>query len=254
MFSEQVGDSTISDDDKFNMFLDSLDTSKHYTFLLTSNDDNKIVSSNDNLILFVGAFERETNKYLSHETLKPSNILTFKFPERIEINNVQDILDYVNSVDYKKEQGLFAISNSEFKMFKIINDEYKRKSLLRGNNSSLYHRYLQLVYLQEEDMMREFTELFSDKSKLFDCVNLDLGHVVLYLFNVYYQRYISKQFVFVHPVFHSVLKSIHNWHLQDRIKNKISVAKVEEQVYSTDVNTIFQMLKQYTQMKDEITF
>lgn len=241
----------LQDTDIFNLFLDSLDTSRHYTFLLTSNEDNKIVSSNNNKIFIVGSFDRETNKFLydfeSH--YNNTSIVKFDTPEKIEINSSQDIINVVNSMDWNKHQGIFAIRKDAFEFFKVINDEYKIKSTLRGNNSNLLFRYLQLRYV-DKSMMNDFINLFSRHSNIFSGAETNLVELSVYLHQTYYRRNIKKEFVFINPIFHSVLKSIHAWHLENRRVNITTLYAVTSKLNETDTKTLFQMLKQWELMKE----
>lgn len=254
MFLSKFTDSLTEKDEIFNSFLDSLDTSKHYTFLLTSNEDNKIVSSHDNKILFIGAFDRETNKYVSHldcDKNTYSSFLEFDVPEQVNISNCQDIINFVNKIDYKYHQGLIAIRKDKFELFKVINELYKLKSLLRGNNSNLVFRYLQLRSLGETDMLDNFLELFSSNNIVISNVEQDLVNLSIYIHHVYYKRYIQKNFVFVSPVFHSILKSIHNWHYQDKKKNITTLEVVSRRLKDVDCKSLFYMLKEWSKIKEE---
>lgn len=246
----------MEDTDIFNLFLDSLDTSRHYTFLLTSNDDNKIVSSNNNKIFVVGSFDRVTNDFLydfeSH--YNKTSIVKLDTPEKINIATSQDIIDTVNSVDYNKHQGIFAIRKDKFQFFKVINDDYKNKSMLRGNNSNLLFRYLQLKYVSKDNssntLLTEFVKLFSSHADTFNSAETNLVEIAVYLHQTYYRRNIKKEFVFVHAIFHSVLKSIHSWHVQDRRNNITTLDAVVSKLNEVDTRTLFQMLKHWTSMKE----
>jgi len=251
MFLKHNPDSELSNDKVFELFLDSLDTSLHYTFLLTSNDENKIVSSLNNKIFFAGSFDRETNKYNPPETTNSSQLFPFDIPEQINFKTSQDIIDYIEKVDYKESQGILAIQKDEFKLFKVINDEYSRKTLLRGNNSSLIHRYLQLKFIGDDQMFFEFMDLFNYKIQLFQQIESDIQNLALYIHSVYYARYIEKTFVYVNPVFHSVLKSIHYWHNMDKRKNITTLKVVYQKLQETDYNTVYKLMKEYKKLCEE---
>lgn len=244
--------SKLSKDEVFDLFLDSLDTSKHYTFLLTSNDDNKIVSSKNNKIYYVGSFDRETNKYNYDTESDLFSFVKIDYPERIDTTSSgNNIFDYVNSIDYTESQGLLAFRQDKFELFKVVNDRYKIKSLLRGNNSNLTYRYIQLKYINNKEMLSEFIELFKNKMTDFVSTDNDIFNMAVYLHGIYYKRYIEKKFVYTDAVYHSVLKSIHAWHLQDKKKNITTFNVVAKKVCECDTKTLFQMLKVWNKMKIE---
>ena len=224
----------------FDTFLDSLNSNYNYTFLLLSNDDNKIVASHNNKIIFIGCFDRTNHKYTIDVEI---DSLHFERPEEIQINNTDDIMTYVENIDCKDAQGLIAIRQDEFKLFKVINDKYKEKSMLRGNNSNLVYRYF-FLKKNEQDMFIDFLDLFSNKKDLFLQTEHDFVELCNYVHMVYYQRHIMKTFVFVNPVFHSILKKIHTWHLQDKKNNICTLNAVIYHVSECDTKTLFFLLKE----------
>jgi len=251
MFTAKEETSKLSRDDVFNLFLDSLDTNRHYTFLMCSNEENKVVSSLDNKILFVGSFDRESNTYQPHTSGIESCVINFEVPVKIEIESSQDILDYMGKVDYRHQQGIIAIRRDKFDLFKIIDDTYKMKSMLRGNNSNLIYRYFQLVSLKETDMLLDFVDLFKNSQPAFLQAERDIMEMCIYLHQTYFMRYIQKKFVFVSPIYHSVLKSIHNWHLQDKRNNITTMEVVASKVRQCDCKTFFNMWKEFVSMKQQ---
>lgn len=246
-------ESKLNRDEVFDLFLDSLDTSRHYTFLMTSNDDNKVVASRNNQIYYVGSFDRETNKY-NYDTefeYDKFSVVKIQHPEKITISTSQDIVDYVNNVDYTESQGLIAFRQDKFELFKVVNDTYKTKSLLRGNNSNLVYRYIQLKFIDNKEMLAEFLELFKNKMSEFVSTDNDIFNMAFYLHGIYYHRYVEKQFAYTDPVYHAVLKSIHAWHLQDKKKNITTFNVVAKKLCECDTKTLFQMLKVWNNMKNE---
>ena len=229
----------------FENFLDSLDKKYHYTFLLLSNDQNKIVSSHNNKILFVGCFERETNEYV-----EDVNIESVKFdrPERINITTTGDILEYIENVDPYDCQGIIAFRKDKFELFKVINDKYKELSILRGNNSNLEFRYLQLKKIDNVEMLNSFIKLFSNVRNFPEIEN-NIRELCVYIHHTYYNRHILKNFVFVNPIFHSILKKIHNWHLQDKKNNICTFNAVYNHLSDCDANTMFYMIKEWKKMQ-----
>jgi len=240
LFKQEIERMSENKDNAFDLFLTSLDSKYNYTFLLLSNDDNKIVASHNNKIIFIGCFDRTNHKYTMDAD---TGNLTFSRPEEIQINNTDDIMTYVENVDYNDAQGLIAIRQDEFKLFKVINDDYKQKSMLRGNNSNLIYRYFYLKK-NDQDMFIDFLNLFANKKDHFLQAETEFVELCKYIHMVYYQRYILKNFVFVNPVFHSILKKIHAWHLQDKKKNICTLQSVIIQVSECDAKTIFYMLKE----------
>ena len=236
MYKSQKGE----DENAFDNFLDSLYCEYNYTFLLLSNDDNKIVSSHDNKILFIGCFDRSNHKYTTDINI---SLLQFERPEEIEIKTTEDIMTYVNNVDYKDCQGLIAIRQDEFKLFKVINDTYKMKSMLRGNNSNLIYRYF-FLKKNDQDMFIDYLDLFSHKKEMFLQSEYDFLELCKYVHMVYYQRHIMRSFVFVNPVFHSILKKIHTWHLLDKKNNICTLDAVVRHVGDCDSKTLFYLLKE----------
>jgi hypothetical protein len=229
----------------FENFLDSLDKKYHYTFLLLSNNQNKIVSSHNNKILFVGCFDRETNEYVEDVNIES---VQFSRPDRINLTCAGDILEHVKNVDPYESQGIIAFRKDKFELFKVINDKYKELSMLRGNNSNLNYRYIQLRKIDNVEMLNNFTNLFSATHNFTEVEN-NIRELCVYIHHTYYNRHILKNFVFVNPVFHSILKKIHNWHLQDKKKNICTFNAVYKHISECDANTIFYMIKEWKKME-----
>ena len=200
--------------DVFSLFLSLIPKTHHHTFLLCSNLDTKVVADRDNEIFYVGSFDASTNNYvgiLDEVKESISNFCNSISPISISSDsNVSDELNnYVDNINPLKQQGVIAIRQDEFDVFKILNPVYKSLSELRGNNASLIKRFLEL-YNNQSHMVDDFVHFFSNQSHIFQQYEEIYENVLHYLYFVVSERYEKGKYVNTSAHLHNIAKKFEN--------------------------------------------
>lgn len=230
----------ISDDNIAEIFCESmLDKNKQYMFLLLNNYENRIVCEpRENPTFYhVGTF---INGKLS---MDKEDSLPVPFPERLKFNNMDELYDYVNDVDYKRTQGIIVFTPNNIQ-YKILNEKYFELYNIRGNEPSIKFRYLQLrmnksdneslrfLYPKNVDDFEEYENYIFESSK--------------FIYNSYVDRYIKRIRTVVPTEEFNVMREAHSWYLEDRDKHKITYEKIIEILNKqkpTNLNKIIKRLK-----------
>jgi hypothetical protein len=210
-----------------------------YMFLLRNNKENRLVcegtSDDENSIFHVGTMHNLN--FVEHD-------LGLKVPERFEFKSIDELNDFVyNKVDHTKTQGIFCYNKTKNVQLKILHPEYFKLYQIRGNQSSLKFRYLQLR--NDEEKLKSFLELYSDKKQDFQEYENIISHITQTLFDTYFAKYINKKYIRLNSRDYNILKECHNWHVQDRKNNRISLAKVSQVLNEQTPTCINHMIKRY---------
>jgi hypothetical protein len=228
----------------YENFLSLLKDDYHHTFLLCSNLDSRIVANRDNEIFYVGSFDSKTHKYLGILPCIKEKISVFcNSINQVEIshNDMDKIVDYVeNKVEPFSQQGLVAIRQDDFSVFKIMNSTYKHLSELRGNNPSLSSRYLELL-LKRKDLVLDFCTIFGNKHHEFGYISELLDDTLWYLYNVITTRYVKKRFMNVTPLLHSFVKQF------EKVDNPddLTFEKVCEKMSEKNTSYVWSLMQAY---------
>ncbi len=218
-------------------FVSTLDKQKQYTFLLQNNKENRIVSQAPEYprVFHVGTFN------LDHE-LDLNVDVGLPYPDRVSFPSINDMLDYVETEIYHTHlQGIIVFTPNE--SFKVINRYYKYRFNLRGNESSIKNRYLQIRMEREKEY--EFQKLYPEHQEEFDLYEnaiYDIGH---HIFNSYVDRFIHKKHVVLPQEEYEVMKQCHAWHTSNRSQNQITLNKVMEVMNSQTPPSLNRMIRRY---------
>jgi len=218
-------------------FLSLLDETKQYMFLLLNNSDNRIVcdAPENPTVFHVGTYE--------NGELNMEDKISIPYPTKLEFESLNNIYDYVDSLDYKKLQGviIFAPNN---KQVKILNNDYKELYDSRGNEPSINFRYLQVRNNNSQLEMLKF--LYPDKIKDFETYETMIQTTVNNIYDSYVKRFIKKEYVTLSPEEYRVMSEAHSWHQQDRKINRINLTKIAEILNNqepTKINRIIRRIK-----------
>ena len=204
-------------DNVLERFYSILDESKQYMFLILNGEDNRIVCSPPDRprIYHVGTFV-EGELDLEDEFLIPK-------PTLHRWLNIDEMISYVTNSDYKHLQGIIAFGPDNTQI-KIFHKDYQDLFRTRGNEPSIKFRYLQVR------MNKRFTDmlyyLYPKQVETFDDYENTLFDVARMIYRSYVQRFIKKRYVTVPREEFQVVKECHDWHLADRVENRISLEKV----------------------------
>jgi hypothetical protein len=214
-----------------------LDTNKQYMFLLLNNGENRIVCNepSEPSVYHVGTF--------INESLSVDEDIYIPYPKLHNFSSLDEIYEYVDSVDYKVKQGvhIFAPNNVQYK---ILNLDYQELYTARGNEPSINYRYLQVRMDSKKNEMLRF--LYPQNIQSFDDYENILYDVSKKIYDGYVKRFIKKQFVTLPAEEFKVMSLAHEWHQSDRTNNRISNAKIIELLNDqtpTNLNRIIRRIK-----------
>ncbi len=218
------------------LFLNILDTSKQYMFLLPNSNDNRIVCKRNDVNLFhIGTFDNFDFKFSLDDNINLPK------PTEHYFQSFAEILEYVSSVDYYNIQGLI-IFTSDFNQHKIYNDVYYTLYNLRGNVPSIKYRYLELR--NDEEKIQLFKDLYPEKTKDFEAYEQIISDITNVIFDSYCKRYKYKEYIRVSPQYFNIMKTAHNWHIQDRDQNKVSYNKISDVLNNQEPRVLNYLIKQ----------
>jgi hypothetical protein len=233
----------------WKQFLSSLPKSHHHTFLLCSNLDTKIVANRDNEVFYVGSFDVNTNEYkgIVYDVADKCQIFCnsiaeiqwFEQPE----NMLESILEYVEKLNPLNQQGVLAVRQDKFEMFKIVNDVYNSLSELRNNNPNLNIRYLEL-YKSSSHMLNDFLFFFDNKFHEFQTTGEMYDDTIKYIYNVALSRYERGQYVKTTPFFHNFIKMFENRAKTEGLTYEYVFQKMGEQT----TETLYNLMQSYVRL------
>jgi len=227
-------DFTPGKDDAIERFQSVLDTNKQYMFLLLNNNENRIVcSAPENPTIFhVGTF-------VDFE-LKMNEDVYIPYPKKHNFKDIDELFDYVNSIDYKYLQGIIAFTPGNYQ-YKIFNQEYHDLYKARGNEPSIKFRYLQVRMNKKYNEILHY--LYPEYKKSFTDYENYIYDIARDITKSYVERFIKKNYVTVPVEEFQVIRECHTWHLLDRLENKININKVIDILNTQPPTNINRMIR-----------
>ena len=226
-----------NDDNIYNDFLELLNKEYSYTFLVRNNNENRIVCNAPYYptLYHVGTFI--DNKLVFTENVG------FPYPRQHNFQNIDQLLDHVEDSDFLEKQGIIVFSDSDC-VCKILTRNYQRFFNVRGNESSVKYRYLQIRNDQESAEMLSY--LYPKLSDTFDEYEECLLEITKDIHQSYIRRYIKKEYVTLPREEFQIMKLCHEWYLEDRNHNRISFRKVTEVMNGTHASALNKMIRRVT--------
>jgi len=224
----------LSDKDIITQFQDTLDTKKQYMFLLLNNSENRIVceASAEPVVFHVGTFV--------DGQLKMDENIGLPYPRNLKFNNFDELFDYVDKINYVTSQGVIIFTPNN-KQYKIYNNDYLELFNIRGNEPSIKFRYLQLRMDERKSQMLKF--LYPQFIPAFEEYENILYKKAKEINTAYINRFIKKTYVTVPVEDYIVISTIHSWHIEDRMTNKITLNKVIEVMNQQTPTNLNRMIK-----------
>jgi len=209
---------------------------KGYVFLLRNNDENRIVckSPEKSKVYYVGTFSDNGNKFTIEEDFlipTPKEHKYLKTPE--------EIVDYVNSVDYMDNQGVIIFGDNG--QVKIYNAEYYEWYNVRGNEASIKFRYLQVR--TNPILSNKLGSLYPSYSNAFNDIEIRVNNISRYIHEAYINRFVAKRYTVVDQDCFRVMKECHTWHIYDRKNNIVTREKVMHVVNGLPASILNRMIK-----------
>lgn len=233
-----------SRDSLFDAYTATLDQNKTYCFLVRNTPENRIVceGSEHPQIFFVGSFERSTHFLIE------GNDSGVPMPEQHQFGNLDELLDYVENLDYKKKTSIIVYMPNQ-QQFKIINSRYNKYFKVRGNEPSIRFRYLQIR--MDRDMVALLYNLYPEEIQNFENYENSLDKVSKVIEAAYVKRYIPprdgrpKEFVSLPQPQFLIMQACHNWHVSDRTSNKVSIDKIHEVIDNQSAESLNKLIKSF---------
>lgn len=226
-------------------FLDSLDKTNKYMFLICNNEDNRIVCDIPNrpTFYYVGTF-KDDNFTMEHPDC-------FPVPKQITFLNINEVIDYVDNSNYTKLQGVICFGPDNYQC-KIIHKKYNELFKARGNEPSIKFRYLQVR--MNRRLSNTLYKLYPKMSEVFDDYENILYDISRGIYRAYVQRFIKKRYITVPREEFQVIRDCHSWHLSNRTENRISleqIIKVMNQQSPTNLNHMIRRFRSEQLRKKE---
>lgn len=182
-------------------FQNSLDKSYQYMFLIRNHNQNRIVCDGcaTPTMYHVGTFS-------DGELVYDKSIEGLKTPKKYTFNSFQQVKEKMDSINYKELQGLVVFSQRNAVM-KIMTSDYKELFDLRGNESSLRFRYLQIR--GDVIKVQKYLELYPDFTDMAYFVEDCLLTAAKTIHDSYVSRHIHKNFVTLPKTEYIVSQSCH---------------------------------------------
>ena len=229
----EVFDSVIPDD-----FYNTLDKDKFYLFILTPNNENRIVCTHFmNQVFHIATYDSNFNLSYDHD-------IGIQKPVEMKFENVISMYHYINTeCDYTIYQGIVLCNPETQTNIKIYSNIYDSWRNIRGNTPSINFRYLELR--NNEVDVHNLKVAFQDQVQNFDLYEKYLDTFARKMLNEYIQRHIKKQFKQLLPYEHYILKLAHAWHNEDRNNNKMNLKKIVDIINKQSPSFLNTIIKTY---------
>lgn len=239
-------DWSVDDDREFlKMFYEKyLDKKKRYCFILRSSEEERIVCD-ANLIPGVTYLCNETDSHVMDFSDQIQLDDTF-FPKSKRISGLetgQQAAEYVrNHTHFTVSQGiiLFKQNGENLESIKIMSKEYAVRFNLRGNESSLKFRYLQLRQTSYDlDLFFEMYPQIRSKAKQ---IEENIWKICQKLHDLYVKYYIRNESVSLQKEEMRALKTIHDTYRETR--EKTTATRINDILTSQPATCLNKLIKE----------
>lgn len=218
-------------------FYDNLNKDYNYIFILTPNENNRIVCKTVNLIFHIGTYDKNFALSTEYDIGIPKPYqYTFEsweqFTEQIE-----------QHTDITKTQGIIIHCPGTQTNVKMMNTKYHEYFNVRNNVPSIMFRYLQIR--TDEEMVKKMIFLYPSHHEKFMKYETFLADLSGKLFTNYMNRFVKRIYTTVSPEENSILKKCHEWHLLNKATNKMTLQRVTKTVNEMPATLLNKIIKQY---------
>lgn len=232
-FAERMGSG-----DLFDNFMNSLNREKQYVFLVVNDKGNRIVCTPPEYqkILHVATFQNGQMVECVTETGVPCQT-------PIAFESFNQCQEYVNAQDPFVTQGLVVFMPNG-KQLKLVSRQYNALFELRGNESSVMFRYLQIRGTHSE----EYKKLYPDYAEKMTAYEKAIDEITLSIYKAYLDRFVSHSYVVIPQEEYTILSSVHNWYKLQRCQGRslrVSLENVREIVNRASPTTLNRMVRRY---------
>lgn len=225
----------------YKSFLDTLDKDNIYLLLLNNTYENRIVCNSPEFpsVYHVGTFiDKKLN--LDH------NISLPKLQEK-QFESNEDLVHFVDEISVQSNPGVYVFDKNNTP-YQISKDEYYKLCSVRGNEPSIKFRYLQIRMDREKvDMLYYLYPRFADQFDNYENILYECAKQINYN---YIKRFIKKKYITVPREDYQIMKKCHEWHLQDRERNRISLTKIIEVMNDESSTILNRIIRKYKTEKE----
>lgn len=180
--------------------------------------------------------------------VRPGNTTYYNFDVNTPQLASQDDIQNLVSGDISCDSGMTGIisvfwdPNGAPVTCKFVPQKYSNLKELRGSDTTLRRRYLELRNTGE---LTEFLELFNEPEheSLFAEIEQDMDNLVKSLHFLYIRRYIKKDLSNVYKEAFVTIRRCHEWHMQNRTDNIVTAGQVRKMLLDTPVHFLDIMLR-----------
>lgn len=207
----------------YDKFLDSLDKTLIYFFVVRNNSENRIVCTppEQSTIYHVGTMVPTGVK----GTLTTVFDIDIGVPTPIEHvdTNIDTLISYVENNGYNTMQGVIIFTPDQ--IFKLLNTQYNDFLKVRGNEASINFRYLQIRMdkIQRELLMFLYPDYCDDFEKyetMLYKISLELTYAYIARFGRGEWRQVPKD------EYETIIRPLREWNIDNPSKNYICLETV----------------------------
>lgn len=223
----------------YGKFCNTLNKEKQYMFLLRNTQENRIVcqSPNESRLFHVATI------YKGCIDLK--DCIDIPKPEEIPMfNDNNELKEYVDSIDIKVNPGVIVFLDNI--PLKISNSEYMRLKNIRGNESSIKYRYLQLRCDGMTDELKELYSLYPESQADFNMYESIIEEVINDIHNMYLQKFVFKENINIPSHKYKIMRTAHGWFIQDRDNRRVTkdvICAIVDELPASVLNSIIKKKK-----------
>jgi hypothetical protein len=228
---------------EYDQFLESLNKDHGYLFLVLNNNENRIVCMppKGNTVIHVGT--------IKDGELDLEDDVGVEKPQKLAFSSYSELTDYVQNISIEEHQGVIMFDG--FNQYKLLNQNYQELYKIRGNEPSIKFRYLQIR--GDTEKVNDIYYLYPKFADKFDEYEDTLKRLARQINNNYVRRFIKKKYVIVPKEQYEVMKTCHEWHLQDRERNRISLNKVSDVINKQTPTSLNRMIRKFIEENKEIS-
>ena len=217
--------------------LASLDIHKQYMFLVSHNEENRIVSLCPQTPFVYHICTQEADGF---KTIEDDDIGFPKAPV-LSFSSYTELTNYIQSVNCWTQQGVVILPRDKKRLpIKILNDMYHYLFHLRNNEQSVKFRYLQLR--NDPQGFHWFCTMYPMYLPEFQQYEQLLAALAEDLLNAYQTRYVKGEWIVLPPDEFSILKKINEWHLEQPQEN-VSLDVITEIVNSRPAHHLNKIIR-----------
>lgn len=241
-FLPDAGGSTNGANNILNHFFKTLNKNYQYIFVVRHTAENRQVcqAPEKASVFHIGTF--------IDGKLNADDDVGLKKPDTVCFQNLEELAKSVENQDISKQSGFMAQHKSG-NWYKVQSRMYRDMLTVRGNEPSLRFRYLQLRL--DCKKVNELYSLFPEMSETFDNCEDSLYDLAKYIHTAYMDRFIRRRYVTLEREFFSIVRLCHEWHKQDRQRNKVDLDKVIEVINTRYDHVLNKMIKMFNSMSEE---